>query len=264
MGLLIVGHILADFYFQTKRIAEKKKNSFWWMLFHGVSYTMVCYVAILLVTNSWNAGLLSAAGLGVLHIIIDEIKVKRDSKSCKHECASFLIDQAIHIVLIGLGCYIFEIPLGVEEYHIFRFYENVALAEVLAIIAAVLICWRPAAIFVALVFKDIPVTIENADNDEECEKDPKSSKKKKDKRKEEQEEIEVAKIGSWIGILEREIILLLGLLGQYGAIGFVLTAKSLARYKQLEKKAFAEKYLVGTLLSCLIAFICVAMCKMFI
>ena len=58
----------------------------------------------------------------------------------------------------------------------------------------------------------------------------------------------------------REIILLLGLMGQYGAVGFVLTAKSLARYKQLEKKAFAEKYLVGTLLSAFIAFGCVAMC----
>ncbi len=33
------------------------------------------------------------------------------------------------------------------------------------------------------------------------------------------------------------------------AIGFVLTAKSIARFKQLEDKDFAERYIVGTLLS---------------
>ena len=42
-------------------------------------------------------------------------------------------------------------------------------------------------------------------------------------------------------------------MGQLGAIGFVLAAKSLARFKQLDDRDFAEKYLVGTLLSVLIA-----------
>lgn len=75
------------------------------------------------------------------------------------------------------------------------------------------------------------------------------------------DEDEVKKVGYFIGVLEREIIFILGLLGQYGAIGFVLTAKSLARYKQLEEKNFAEKYLVGTLISALAAIVCVAVCS---
>ena len=62
-------------------------------------------------------------------------------------------------------------------------------------------------------------------------------------------------------MLEREIILMLGLMGQFGAIGFVLTAKSLARFKQLENKSFAEKYLVGTLLSGGIAIVCIVVFK---
>lgn len=76
-----------------------------------------------------------------------------------------------------------------------------------------------------------------------------------EKSKSEKEE---AKIGRWIGILEREIILILGLMGQYGAIGFVLTAKSLARFNQLNDQSFAEKYLVGTLLSSFLAIVCIA------
>ena len=47
-------------------------------------------------------------------------------------------------------------------------------------------------------------------------------------------------------------------MGQYGAIGFVLTAKSLARFNQLNDQSFAEKYLVGTLLSSFLAIVCIA------
>ena len=39
------------------------------------------------------------------------------------------------------------------------------------------------------------------------------------------------------------------LTGQVSAIGFVLTAKSIARFKQFEAQGFAERYLVGTLAS---------------
>lgn len=59
--------------------------------------------------------------------------------------------------------------------------------------------------------------------------------------------------GRTIGFLERAIILTLTLSGAYTSIAFVLTAKSIARYKELENKDFAEYYLVGTLLSTLLA-----------
>ncbi len=39
--------------------------------------------------------------------------------------------------------------------------------------------------------------------------------------------------------------------GQFAAIGFVLTAKSVARYEKLKEQDFAEYYLLGTLLSTL-------------
>jgi hypothetical protein len=58
--------------------------------------------------------------------------------------------------------------------------------------------------------------------------------------------------GALIGILERILILALLSVGQYAAIGLVLTAKSVARYDQIAKqKDFAEYYLLGTLLSTL-------------
>ena len=55
--------------------------------------------------------------------------------------------------------------------------------------------------------------------------------------------------GRWIGILERVIVFALILVGQYGVLGFVLTAKTMARFKSLDKRPFAEYFILGTLLS---------------
>lgn len=161
----------------------------------------------------------------------------------------FLIDQAIHMVVLLLSVYILNRQFGFQvenEWMINGMRTDVK--NCIVAVSAALVCWKPAAIFVSLVFKIIPETVEQADQSINV----KGSL-----------ENEGVKTGSWIGILEREIILILGLIGEFGAIGFVLTAKSLARFKQLENKSFAEKYLVGTLLSALIAIGSIVICKMY-
>lgn len=62
-------------------------------------------------------------------------------------------------------------------------------------------------------------------------------------------------VGRVIGDLERILIFLLALEGQLGAVGLVLTAKSLARFEDFKQQEFAEYYLVGTLSSTLVALI---------
>jgi hypothetical protein len=59
--------------------------------------------------------------------------------------------------------------------------------------------------------------------------------------------------GRTIGALERALALTLVLLGQYAAIGWIIAAKSLARFKALEDREFAEYFLIGTLASLLLA-----------
>ena len=65
------------------------------------------------------------------------------------------------------------------------------------------------------------------------------------------------KAGRRIGTIERLIMLVLLSMGQYAAIGFVLTAKSISRYDKITKdEKFAEYYLLGTLLSTLYVIVC--------
>jgi hypothetical protein len=64
------------------------------------------------------------------------------------------------------------------------------------------------------------------------------------------------KAGRLIGILERMLIVILLIVGQYTAIGLVFAAKSLTRFDKISKDSkFAEYYLIGTLLSILIAIV---------
>ena len=58
-----------------------------------------------------------------------------------------------------------------------------------------------------------------------------------------------ARIGATIGVLERLLIVTFVLTGSTAAIGFVVAAKTLARFRQLDDRDFAEYYLLGTLAS---------------
>jgi len=66
-------------------------------------------------------------------------------------------------------------------------------------------------------------------------------------------DIEEENAGEWIGILERLTTLTFVLTGSFTAIAFALTAKSIARFKELEDKSFAEYYLLGTSASLIVA-----------
>lgn len=62
-----------------------------------------------------------------------------------------------------------------------------------------------------------------------------------------------ARIGATIGALERLLIVTFVLTRTEAAIGFVVAAKTLARFKQLDDRGFAEYYLLGTLASVAVA-----------
>lgn len=59
--------------------------------------------------------------------------------------------------------------------------------------------------------------------------------------------------GKYIGILERTFIYFLIIFQQYTAIGILLGLKTFARFKELDKRDFAEYFLIGSLLSILTA-----------
>jgi hypothetical protein len=64
-----------------------------------------------------------------------------------------------------------------------------------------------------------------------------------------------ARVGATIGVLERILIVVFVLTGSEAAIGFVVAAKTLARFRLLDDRDFAEYYLLGTLASVAVAIV---------
>jgi hypothetical protein len=64
--------------------------------------------------------------------------------------------------------------------------------------------------------------------------------------------VDPERMGGTIGVLERILVIALVPSGPAG-VGFVIAAKTLARFKELNKKRFAERYLLGTMTSVTIA-----------
>jgi hypothetical protein len=62
-----------------------------------------------------------------------------------------------------------------------------------------------------------------------------------------------ARVGEAIGILERLLVVTFLLARAEAAIGLVIAAKTLARFRQLDDRDFAEYYLLGTLASVAVA-----------
>lgn len=61
--------------------------------------------------------------------------------------------------------------------------------------------------------------------------------------------------GRVIGVLERWLVLFLLGRGEMGAVGFVFAAKSIVRFREFERRDFAEYYLIGTLYSIVFALV---------
>lgn len=237
--ILLMAHFLADFTFQTTKLAQRKFDQFKYLICHAFIYAAVFIVTIFSIIK-WNKAILPCVLIVCTHFFIDWIKRLVDKKFGRKSIlfASFIVDQVLHVIIIAVSYYAFT--LAAETTQLYGYIQQWPHFNSMVIYSLTfVILWDPTAIFIQKLFSYI---IDKNSNDQE-ENDP--------------------QVGRIIGKLERIIISFLILCNQFGAIGFVLAAKSIARYKQLEDKNFAERYLVGTLTSVTIAFIATIVLKGF-
>ena len=237
IAILISIHLLADFLFQTSIYSEKKRKMLKPLLLHCFIYFIIFEIVLLPILQFKKAFLLGVI-ISVLHFLINFIKNKLEKSFPQRRLQIwiFSINQLIHfVILIGIY-YIFNLANSVSNLYInLQGYENFKI--IILYISVFSIIYEPASVFIRKLFISIsPKTYPKAYSEE-------------------------LKAGNIIGKLERTIIAILLLNNQFGLIGFVLTAKSIARFKQMEDKNFAEKYLIGTLTSFLIVLTTVLILK---
>jgi len=237
IAILISIHLLADFLFQTSAYSEKKRKILKSLLLHCLIYFIVFEIVLLPILQFKKAFLLGMI-ISVLYFFINftKNKLEKSFPQRRLQIWIFSINQLIHFaLLIGMN-YIFNLENSVSNLYLkLEGYEN--FKTIILYISVFSIIFEPASVLIRKLFISIsPKTYPKAYSEE-------------------------LKAGNIIGKLERTIIAILLLNNQFGLIGFVLTAKSIARFKQMEDKDFAEKYLIGTLTSFLIVLTTVLILK---
>ena len=228
VGSLLIFHLLADFYFQPDWLARKKESSLRYLITHCLIYALVVGIGLSWLYCLSTSGLLaSIAALAVSHVAIDGM-LRKPMKEVLSPALAFALDQGLHLVVLTLVFLTVAATngdaaiLGLDEAVLGW---SVEITWVLGILMSCL----PGSVVVSKIL---------------------------DSSRDNSEASNISKIhsGKWIGILERLIVLALTLQGQYSAIAFVFTAKSIARFKEIESsRDFAEVYLLGTLTSVAIA-----------
>jgi len=207
----MTAHFLADFIFQPQRwcdLKESKRISK--VYFYHAVVVFVCSWILSFYFSFWWAALL----IMLFHLLIDIMKSYLFQKKI-WKTKLFFIDQSLHLVVI----------IGI----VYWFSRNQSLDSAffipinwIFIILAIIACTKPANIFIKKFMEanDILPMNENS----------------------------LLKAGRIIGSLERIISFILIAFNQFAAVGFIIAAKSILRFRDLDT-AKTEYVLIGSLLS---------------
>ena len=210
--LQLLAHLVSDFYLQTEKSCKSKADNAFKSR-HLYIHALITFGCGWLFSLSFHF-LWAALLIAVLHLVIDGLK-----SVCKNLKGAFFIDQLLHLAVIVAVVITFNnigeisLPIWLPE------------TKVLLWIVAFVFCLRPANFIIQNIFKEAKISI------------PDSGK-----------EQSLPNAGRVIGNVERMLTLVFVMLGQYEAIGFLLAAKSLLRFRETDTVK-SEYVLVGTLLS---------------
>lgn len=241
-AILLCGHFGGDFYFQSQLMVVQKneKKAVRIMLKHGLIYLATIVLPFLLFSILPIAGWGLILLIPLLHLFIDAVKdwwLSRKPFFEKHQMILFIADQVVHILTIAIIAYICAInaiiaysPFGIYLEKIYAYLLlGLPAHKLMRLICLFLFLGKPVNIFIRKI-------IRAGDAIEQVEQNTKQ------------------KAGRIIGVLERYLTVILIILGQYAAVGFVFTAKSVTRFDKISKDPdFAEQYLIGTMSSVLFA-----------
>lgn len=235
--MLLIGHLIGDFILQSPRLVEKKEKSIGYLFLHCVLY-LIPILFVLLCFGDWLQVMLFSVIILGSHFLFDLAKVKLSKvKSNNFDFWGFIIDQALHILILTIMSH-FLLEFNIIGKILIKdpfLRQELISWELNKVMISSLVILSMITFFGVFIKKLLSLNFKEKQTNDNV--------------------ISNNSTGYIIGCLERVIIIVLGVMGLYESIGLVLTAKSIARFPECSKEGFAEKYLVGTLLSLLIAIV---------
>lgn len=221
---MVAAHLLGDFIFQNDKMCRNKfgtnkRQKFSALTIHALIQAGITYL-FLAQWQNWAVPVL----IGVSHFCIDWIKSSFNDKGLK----TFIVDQCAHFITIALLWWIYFVKLNhaIEIPSYFLSFK----------------AWIFFTAFIA-VLSPSSIMIKKFLEFEKWAPDSDSYKG-------------LPNAGKWIGYLERILILIFILTDNIEGVGFLLAAKSIFRFGELNKAKelkITEYVLIGTLSSFTIA-----------
>lgn len=235
--LLITGHVLADFLFQTSPLVERKKEGRALLAHSAIAF--LSHATLLLPFVEWVSTqlvrvLVLLALLASLHALIDLAKIRWKSRSGDSPHL-FIVDQVAHVLVVVVVWHLWRLWLG-EGLEVtpgpLAPDDLAPLSASFVVVSGYVLNGNGAAALIKLFLSRFPI-VEQANKDNP--------------------QTDIQQMGRTIGILERMLVLSLVILGQWQGVGWVFAGKTVARFRELDNRAFSEYYLIGTLSSLLFA-----------
>lgn len=234
--IIVLLHVLGDFYFQTDSMAKQKGEQKRIMAFHCVEYSL-CILPLFLCWYPSRVSVSAFIFICVSHFMVDALAkpwaVQRVYRvGANDNLRVFCIDQLVHLI----ACFIAGMMLA-DSAASHEAMEGM-LYEAIPMLLALLIAIKPSGLFIRLLLSEYRQDSDCSNGNEAVIDD--SGERQREGRG----------AGEAIGWLERVLVVVLTASLEFSAIAFVVTAKSIARFKKIEEEpVFAETYLIGTLSS---------------
>ena len=215
IALQIIAHLLADYTFQGKKTAKSKaKKGFKSKYLKWHILTVFLCHAILALDYTFIP---FALGIALIHWGIDGLKpVFLKSKLAK---GAFFIDQFLHVVTFVIACILYQ-NLGSWS----PLLSSYISLDFILLVAAFLFLTKPANIIIREIFTLFSIAFSNSKGQD------------------------LPNAGRLIGITERWMVFVFVIIGQFSAVGFLIAAKSILRFKDGDLIK-TEYVLIGTMLS---------------
>lgn len=256
-AIFLLAHLLADFLFQPDSLinlkeSSHKKGKFWnkGIFWHSLIQYGTTLLLLAVYGELWVDTLLAASCVFICHYLIDRSKFQWKL----NEFWKFILDQLAHYVIIYLVLWMFRlviIPQALPAYLV-AFGQKalpISLGSKILLGAILVICliWVSGQL-IKVIMKTLQLRPfeENLSNTATQMPQPSETITPAPLGRKEPQ------TGLYIGWVERALIGIFMVMAIHTSLALLATLKTLARFKQLENRANAEYFILGTLLSILL------------
>lgn len=270
--LLLLAHLIADFWLQSDLMVKNKIKHLKKHLFHHLLITGIALAII------WGYQyefqhiiyyfILPLAFIMITHLLIDLSKIKlvdsipNSTTDNMKRLGYFLLDQVLHVIVILITCILF-FSMKVTEMtaSLLDLYGTSSLSVVNTVLFLIIIYILATSVsghIVKYTIGSLPSEFANFEGELTLNNQIKARQEKNQPRTESSftekyhyftYSTPLRSRGKLIGYIERLLVIILTVIGAYPSIAFIIAAKSIARFKQLDDRNWAEYFLLGTLTS---------------